>query len=187
MLCRAIVIFALFSASGCSTLTKQSGAPSKNEESIRLNVPFVGQVEGQCGDASLMMVLRYHGIHPDPDTLKQLVYVPALKGTVPELIVEAAQSFGAQGRILTDQTIPRLQELLRQQKPPIVYVAPVEPHQVGHFFVVTGFNASQSVLSVHSGAKKNVTMPLAAFQEKWVPLKMVIEIWPLPIKPVESQ
>ena len=73
------------------THTRPAGLPSAYELE---QVPFFPQSRYQCGPAALATVLATHGVDITPDSLVDQVYVPGLKGSLPEEITASARRYG---------------------------------------------------------------------------------------------
>ncbi|MCE9614311.1 MAG: C39 family peptidase [Lentisphaerae bacterium] len=131
-----------------------------------LKVPFIRQDPHQCGAAALAMVLAFHGRPADIDALESEIYIPALRGTIPALMVEAAGRRGLAGRTQT-ATLEDLITAINRRLPPIVLLAPDGPHDVGHFLVVTGVRRGGTLLRAHGPNAPDIWWNRDAFLSRW--------------------
>jgi ABC-type bacteriocin/lantibiotic exporter with double-glycine peptidase domain len=167
-LCRILCGFFGLGLSGCAQLI----GPSRN-------VPFVQQEDGHCGDSSLEMVLRYHGLYVDHHALRAMVYLPALQGTVPEVIADTARKLGYESEV-TQLKIEELTDLIRQTGPTIVYFGAEEAPNPGHFLVVNDISPFNQRVCVHTGENSNQWLSAKEFNRRWQKGKnIVIRIAPL--------
>ncbi|MGZ3794533.1 MAG: cysteine peptidase family C39 domain-containing protein, partial [Bdellovibrio sp.] len=58
------------------------------------NVPFISQSSGQCGPATLAMVMNWTGLNVSPEELSTSVMTPAFKGSLQQDMITAAQRKG---------------------------------------------------------------------------------------------
>jgi len=112
------------------------------------------------------MVLTYHGSSVDDGEIIEQVHLPALKGTIPELLAEAAADAGLEARVVRGD-VARLESWLRRGLPPIVLLSASPEASRGHFVVVTGINADRSWIRLHTGTRQNHWMSRQAFEKRW--------------------
>jgi hypothetical protein len=141
------------------------GPPS--QRTAKLSVPFIPQPPDRCGPVALAMVETFYGAAPDMDALVAYVQIPALSGTIPELLAEAARRDGFSAEILALDPM-QLHALLLAGKPLILLLGP-DPDNPddprGHFLVATGYRPATRSVRVHTGFRKNVWLP----PEDWLP------------------
>lgn len=133
----------------------------------KLSVPFLPQPPDRCGAVALAMVETYYGAAPDLDALLSYVQIPALAGTIPELLAEAARRDGFTAELLT-LTPMQIHAILLSGKPLILLLGPdpdTPDDPRGHFLVATGYRPKSRSLRVHTGYRKNVWLPEA----DWLP------------------
>jgi ABC-type bacteriocin/lantibiotic exporter with double-glycine peptidase domain len=132
-----------------------------------LDVPFRPQPPDHCGTACLEMVLRYHGVEVDFEQLRNEVHVPALGGTIPDLIADYAVNKGLQACV-TRGDLTNLRDWLDERAPPIVLFGPFQTGQTnGHFVVVTGITDDTSGIRLHSGNKPDTWLDAGEFMKRW--------------------
>jgi hypothetical protein len=113
------------------------------------------------------MVETYYGAAPDLGALLAYVQIPALSGTIPELLAEAARRNGFNAELRSLSPI-QIHALLLAGKPLILLLgpdpaAPDDPR--GHFLVATGYRPKTRTLRAHTGQRKNTWLPEA----EWLP------------------
>lgn len=159
---RLPVLFALLALAGCASQRLRPG-------DIALNVPFVAQPPALCGPAALAMVERYCGKPGDFDSLVAFLDLPALGGTIPGLVAEAARRDGLDAEVATlpPEDIPAL---LAEGVAPILLLAPAAPEDEprGHLLVATGFRPGEDALRVHSGRSRDRWLAAADWRERYL-------------------
>ena len=145
-----------------------AGPPTDLPRRIELtDTPFFPQERYQCGPAALATVLGTHGLPVTPEELVDDVYVPALKGSLPEEIVATARQHG----MLAYPLSARLDALLREvaHGHPVLILqnngTPWWPRW--HFAVVIGYDLDQQELLLRSGTNKRWQTSLATFEHSW--------------------
>jgi len=134
---------------------------------ILVDVPFYPQkVDDDCGGAALKCVLAYRGIAFDESLLSARLHLPALKGTIPALILKEAQAALPHSKLIHPNAT-ELQGLLRGGSPPILFLAPRAADSPGHFVVLTGINTNRKSVRLHSGSSPN----------RWFHYDTVIDRW----------
>jgi len=129
-------------------------------------VPFFKQEDGHCGDSALMMILRYHGQEIDESVVRKMVYLPALKGTIPEIIADTARKLGYESEVI-QLDMAGLKQLVARIGPTIVYFGPDSPPGNGHFLVVNDISSFQQRICVHTGEQANHWMDTKEFARRW--------------------
>ncbi|MGB4047184.1 MAG: C39 family peptidase [Kiritimatiellia bacterium] len=131
-----------------------------------LDVPFVAQPDDHCGPASVTMVARFYGVEPDLEKLEQDVFVPALAGSIPDLLAEGARRQGLAAEVVHCEE-PQLHEWLAAGFPLILLLAPVGKDPRGHFVVATGSQPATSALRVHSGNRQDRWLVARRWKKRW--------------------
>jgi hypothetical protein len=123
-----------------------------------LDVPLVKQAPRRCGQAALVMVLRYYGAAPAALREAEGAYNPALRGSLITDLAGAARRAGYEAAI-TRLTPDSLIDLLNDGVPPILlYQNGSGPATFRHFGVVTGWDATNASFTLHDGtARRRVT------------------------------
>lgn len=134
-----------------------------------LSVPFLAQPPDLCGPAALYMIERFYGARPDFDTIVAATHLPALKGSIPELLADAARRDGFQAAVLHNLLPSTLHALLLDEQPLILLLGP-DPEADdgdtrGHFIVLTSHDLATDDITAHSGNTKN----RAYAAEQWLP------------------
>lgn len=153
-------LLVLLLVGGCRLPT---GSP---RDEILLDVPFRPQEEHQCGAAALGMVLAFWGRPVAAEVLERELFIPALRGTIPALVLDAARRHGldADSRAAT---LPLLGNALRASQPPIVFLGPARREDTGHFAVVTGMRDHGREIRLHAPAQPDQWWPGRTFRNRW--------------------
>lgn len=132
------------------------------------DVPFFPQEDFQCGPASLAMALEFSGVEVSPEQLRPNLFIPKKRGSLQVEMMAAPRRYG----MLTYRLAPTLKGLLDEVEaghPVVVFqnlALSLAPQW--HYAVVTGFNLNDKSITLHSGDRANVTMPLSTFERTWV-------------------
>ena len=142
------------------------GCTARQYEPIKLAVPFVEQHPDDCGAATLSMLFALYGITVPLAEVEQQLFIPALKGTTPELIVD----FGLRNGLKLEQGQKDwgfLVENLERGLPAIVLFGPSAGGETGHFVVATGLNRYRNKVRLHDGRLENRWMLRDNFLARW--------------------
>lgn len=153
------MVAALLALAGCATSRLEPG-------DIALRVPFVAQPPGLCGPAALAMVECHWGIKADFASLVAFLDLPALRGTIPGLVAEAARRDGLEAAVVSVSP-DEIASFLEAGQPPILLLGPSDPEEEdrrGHFVVATGFRPSTRALRAHTGKTRDKWLPA----EDWI-------------------
>ena len=132
---------------------------------VRLLVPFFPDGTDQCGPSALASVLGYWGKPAEPGRLREEVYLAKLQGSLSLDLLLAARARGLDAA-MAHPSVAQAQAELDAGRPLIAFlnqglrVAPL-----GHFMVLTGYD--DHGFYAHSGLKKDVHVPYAAFLKQW--------------------
>ena len=123
-----------------------------------LRVPLIQQSPERCGPAALAMVLGFYGANPAALAEADRAYDPVLRGSLITDLALAARRAGYDAVVET-LTPDSVIELLNAGVPPILlYQNGRGPVTVGHFGVVTGWNAERGSFTLNDGtARPRVT------------------------------
>lgn len=138
-----------------------------SQRTAKLSVPFIPQPPDRCGPVALAMVESYYGATPDLDALDAYVQIPALSGTIPDLLAEAARRDGFTAEIARLDPM-QIHTALLAGKPLILLLGPdpdTPDDPRGHFLVATGYRPKTRTIRAHTGTRKNVWLP----PETWLP------------------
>lgn len=149
----------------CLLLTSCRSWPP-DATTVLLDVPFVPYHGNRCGIASLISVLRYYGRPFDAVHIEKELYLPAVGGTIPDLIAEAARKNGLSAKVVTGD-FQSLQEWLQRGIPAVLYLGPQPGAAQGHFVVATGLALQPYAVRVHSGDQANQWLNLDTFLDCW--------------------
>lgn len=172
---------------GCAgppLMDRATGVPAQSEASARrVTVPFFPDDTDQCGPAVLASVLTYWGVRTDPVALKEEIYLPRLKGTLPLDLMLAAQARGLQAEIY-EGGLDDLKSKLEAGRPLVALLDlgfAIFPQ--GHYVVVTGYDDRRQGVYVHSSLEKDVFIPYERFLRSWDRTGR----WTLLVAPPESR
>lgn len=128
------------------------------------DVPFIAQTEGHCGEAALAMLLEHAGRKPEPAGLRERLHLPALGGTVTDLMVQYAREQGIAAR--RTNAPDRTAATRSIQVPMAGLLGPFDQNGVGHYVVITGYHSGRWV-SVHTGRTPHLRMNWSIFMDRW--------------------
>jgi len=130
-------------------------------------VPFFAQDEYQCGPAAPATTLDYAGTHVTPADLVREVYLPSRLGSLQVEMSAAARRHG----IVSYQLKPRYEDLLREVAAgnPVIVLQDygVWPVSIWHYAVVVGFDRASGRVTLRSGVKRELVMPIAVLEYTW--------------------
>ncbi|MFP8965131.1 PA2778 family cysteine peptidase [Pokkaliibacter sp. CJK22405] len=131
------------------------------------NVPFFAQEEYQCGPAALAMVLDYQGVDTTPDKVKPFVYLPNKQGSIQVEMLGATRHFG-----LIPFRIPGTLNAITQElsagNPVLVFQnLALSWYPQWHYAVVTGYDAKNQELVLHSALDENHRVSVTTFARTW--------------------
>ncbi|MBI3809286.1 MAG: peptidase C39 family protein [Nitrospirae bacterium] len=158
----------ILGCAGPPLVDRATAVPAQSEASARrVTVPFFPDDTDQCGPAVLASVLTYWGIQTDPVALKEEIYLPRLKGTLPLDLLLAAQARGLAAEIYRG-SLNDLKAQLAAGHPLVALLDlgfAIFPQ--GHYVVVTGYDDQRQGVYVHSSLDKDVFVPYERFLPSW--------------------
>lgn len=147
--------------------------------SVSLSVPFVPQVKGTCGAASLAMVLDYWGRPTPHDTIASALLRPDLQGITGSELAEFARWLGMTAVAYRGDRW-QLRDYLKKGRPLIV--AWKQKRGRFHNVVVTGFDGETILVNdPDEGASRRVSGK--TFEKRWAGAGY----WTLLVLPVEPE
>jgi ABC-type bacteriocin/lantibiotic exporter with double-glycine peptidase domain len=168
---RAISIVLAGLLAGCSSAGKSTftavSMPPEEKGVLQLDVPLFPDRTDQCGPASLAGVLRFWGNDVPMETLKKEIYRAGLKGSLPIDLVLAAQDHGMSAQLL-DGGLAQVKKELDAGHPLVALVNQgLSFIPIGHYLVVTGYDARRHGVYVNSDVRKNAFMSDESFERQW--------------------
>ena len=158
--------------SGCATppQTRQLLAeiPDGMPASIELSdTPFFPQQQYQCGPAALATVLSAQAVRVTPDALVDQVYVPALRGSLPEEMTATARRYQMLAYRLPGSLSRLLTEVAHGNPVLVMQNLGNDWFQNWHFAVVIGYDLKQHEMILRSGTTARWRTTLAVFERTW--------------------
>lgn len=150
---------------------------------VQVAVPFFPDDTDQCGPATLASVLTYWGVPSDLPALKEEMYLPHLRGSLPIHLLLAAQARGLQAEGFSG-TLEVLQAELDAGHPIVALLNlgwALFPQ--GHYVVVTGYDEGRQGVYLHSGVTRDMFVPYAHYLAAWEKTGR----WMLRVQPVERR
>jgi ABC-type bacteriocin/lantibiotic exporter with double-glycine peptidase domain len=130
-------------------------------------VPFLAQEALQCGPAALAMILRYHGVRVDPDTLAKELYLPSAGGALNVELELRARRLGFRTRAF-EASLEAVKPHLRAGHPLLVLLDLGQGLlPVPHFAVLLGYDDRAGVVVLHSGPTPHAVVAYPAFARAW--------------------
>jgi hypothetical protein len=137
------------------------------DDAALLDVPLVHQARERCGQAALVMVLRFYGADSAGLREADRAYDPVLRGSLITDLASAARRAGYEAAVAT-LTTDSLIALLRDGVPAIVlYQNGSGPLTVRHYGVVTGWNAAERSFTLHDGTSRPRRTQRDEFAKRW--------------------
>ncbi len=172
---------------GCARLPfmdRTDGVSVQSDAGRRqIAVPFFPDETDQCGPAALASILTYWGVQTDPIALKEEIYLPRLKGTLPLDLLLAAQARDFQADIYSG-SLNNVRAELDAGHPLVVLLNlgyAIFPQ--GHFVVITGYDDQRQGVYAHSGPERDLFLPYERFLRSWEKT----DHWTLLIVPPEER
>lgn len=135
--------------------------------SHHIAVPFFPDNTDQCGPATLASVLTYWGIPTSPLALKEEIYLPRLRGTLPLDLLLAAQARGLKAETYQG-SLDNLKSELAAGHPLVAFLnLGYALFPWGHYVVVTGYDDQRQGVYVHSSLERDVFLPYERFLQGW--------------------
>jgi len=139
----------------------------RTDASHYVAVPFFPDDSDQCGPATLASVLSFWGVPTDPQVLKEEIYLPRLRGTLPVDLLLAAQARGLQAEIYRG-SLDNLKAELKAEHPLVAFLnLGYALFPQGHYVVVTGYDDQRQGVYIHSGLERDVFLPYERFLRSW--------------------
>lgn len=142
--------------------------PAEGPDAPRLiAVPFFPDDTDQCGPATLASVLTFWGVPTEPQGLRQEIYLPKLRGTLPIDLAHAVRVRGLYAKSYSG-TLENLKAEIAAGHPIVAFLNlgwRILPQ--GHYVVITGFDDRRQGFYAHSGLERNAFMSYENFLEDW--------------------
>lgn len=159
--------------SGCVSTPPWPEAPAAtvnvnlNQRLVLNQVPFYAQERYQCGPASLAMMLNAQGLQTDPETLRELVYLPGRRGTLKVELVAAGRSHGMVVYELDGTLDSLLTEVAAGNPVLVMQNLRLDWWPQWHFAVVIGFDEAERKVILHTDTRERHEETLEVFTATW--------------------
>ena len=144
-------------------LTRIGGVSARGSS---LDVPVVAQAPQRCGQAALEMVLRFYGADSTAARAADGAYDPVLRGSLITDLAAAARRAGFEAEI-SRLSPDSLIALLAEGVPPIVLYQSGGMVTIGHFGVVTGWDAAKRAFTLNDGGALPRISKRDDFARRW--------------------
>lgn len=119
-------------------------------------VPFFADDTNQCGLASLASVLNYWGIPSDPVMLRNDIYLPKLRGSLPIDLLIAAEFSKHEGQMYSGSLAEMKSELGTGHSLFVFLNLGYGVFGQGHYVVVTDYDDSRQGVYLRSGLERDL-------------------------------
>jgi ABC-type bacteriocin/lantibiotic exporter with double-glycine peptidase domain len=163
-----LVLPALMSFTACATMDFSALRPGIEERGHYIaGVPFYRQGEDSCGPAALAGVASFWGQRVDVQQIKERVYLPELRGTLPMDM----ERFMREAGFLTSSSSGSLRDVkawVRKNMPVICLLdLGFSLYRRPHYVTVIGFDDINKVLITHDGVTENKVIGYDKFLTEW--------------------
>lgn len=164
-----LILTTVLLTAGCASARRetQPGADPATRAAKVSGVPFFADTTDQCGPSTLASLLTFWGHPTSPSELRQEIYLPKLKGTLPMDMVSAAEARGlkADG---SNGSLDLLRTELMAGRPVLAYLDKgFSFYPIGHYVVVTGFDDAKQGVYMHSAGHENEFASYRKFSKQW--------------------
>jgi hypothetical protein len=167
------IVFLLTTAfwlAGCASITPQSDAFFKEKPQIKgasqIEVPFINQDIGQCGPATLTMVLQYTGKNISVEEIAPQVITPNKKGSLQSDMISATRRQGLMAVIISGFNSV-IAEVAAGHPVIIFENLGISWIPQWHYAVVTGYDLQKKTLTLQSGPNHNEQISFDEFELSW--------------------
>lgn len=130
------------------------------------NVPLIVQSDFFCGPAALAMVMQWSGGDESQQAIAATAFTPGANGTYLADMLGAARREGYLATEVAD--LPGLLSEIEAGHPVIVFQnLGLSWAPAWHYGVVTGYDLSNDVVTLHSGQNRVMEMPVSLFLRTW--------------------
>jgi ABC-type bacteriocin/lantibiotic exporter with double-glycine peptidase domain len=146
--------------------TPHTPLPYKSE-ARHLAVPFFPEDSDQCGSVALASILAYWGKPAQPGHLRDELYLPAIRGSLPLDLLTAAKARGLDATSYRGNLSNVISEI--DAGHPLIVLLD-SGHWIfsqGHFLVITGYDALREGVYVHSGMNADLFLPYERLLNPW--------------------
>jgi ABC-type bacteriocin/lantibiotic exporter with double-glycine peptidase domain len=140
------ILLAISYCTGCISTPKQAAV---------LQVPFHPQpATNHCGITALAMALDFFHIPYSTNTLYSKAFIPALEGSTLQSLSKTAQDYGL-AVTASFSDVSDFHHSIENGALPLVYLAPTDENNIGHFVIVTGVSDNLRFIRIHDTQAPN--------------------------------
>ena len=141
--------------------------PQDLPSDIKLDVPFIEQIDNYCGPASLAMVANYYGNPVTADEVAQLIYIPEKKGSL-QIEMQAAARHLDLVAFTMNMDLAALRAEINAERPVIILQnLAFNIYPVWHYSVVTGRDPNNDYFLLHSGRHEFYRSAWTTLENTW--------------------
>ena len=141
--------------------------PQDLPSDIKLDVPFIEQIDNYCGPASLAMVANYYGNPVTADDVAQLIYIPEKKGSLQIEMQAAARNLDLVAFTM-NMDLASLRAEINAERPVIILQnLAFNIYPVWHYSVVTGRDPNNDYFLLHSGRHEFYRSAWTTLENTW--------------------
>lgn len=142
-------------------------------------VPFYSQEDDQCGPAALAIVLSHAGVPRTPEQMRDEVYLPLRRGSLPIEMVSAVRRTGLTPRVLDTDLSGLLQEVAQGRPVTVLMNLRWRLWPQWHYAVVVGYDLPQDQIILRSGSEQRHVMASQDFDAQWAGAqRWALSVWP---------
>ncbi len=168
---RRFYLLIILLGTGCASSTPQTDSlfidpPPVPRRFQITNVPFINQESGQCGPASLAMIMRWSGKMISVEEITRQVYLPSLQGTLQTDMITAARRNGMLA--VPIEGMAALLAEIADGHPVIVFEnLAFNWFPRWHYALVFGYDLDSQSVGMHSGPEENKVWEMRKFERSW--------------------
>ncbi len=131
------------------------------------STPFFADEEYYCGPAALAAALGAAGVHVDPDTLADDVFLPGREGSLQLEMLAGARRHGAVATVIPGSLEAILREIDGGQPVVVLQNLGLSWAPSWHYAVVIGYDLDRRHLLLRSGPIERQALAIRTFEHTW--------------------
>ena len=155
---------------GCALQSSalQSDWPAGLPESAELDAtPFFPQTAYHCGPAALATAVGALGVHTDPETVAERIFLPARQGTLQVEMIAGVRREGVVPTRIPGTLESVLREVAAGHAVVILQNLGLGIAPAWHYAVVVGYDRERREIVLRSGIERRERMLLRTFEHTW--------------------